>query len=167
MILNYFMVLRQREFTFVTNSKIISWPVCTSLHSCSNPFPQFRKELFVLEYNVIKQRMLDNVPMYMFQNIPKYMSSKMFISNSKFSIFSENYDLKVLDFDLKMVLSCEKNRKSTISNLNSFLNGQFKHECHHFDSKIISFYKKHRYHQEIVWREQNEWASNKLKVKYD
>ena len=155
------MVLRQREFTFVTNSKIISWPVCTSLHSCSNPFPQFRKELFVLEYNVIKQRMLDNVPMYMFQNIPKYMSSKMFISNSKFSTFSENYDLKVLDFDLKMVLSCEKNRKSTISNLNSFLNGQFEHQCHHFDSK------NHRYHLEIVWREQNEWASNKLKVKYD
>ena len=90
------MVLRQREFTFVTNSKIISWPVCTSLHSCSNPFPQFRKELFVLEYNVIKQRMLDNVPMYMFQNIPKYMSSKMFISNSKFSIFSENSILKVV-----------------------------------------------------------------------
>ena len=25
----------------------------------------------------------------------------------------------------------------------------------------------HWYHLEIVWREQNEWASNKLKVKYD
>ena len=162
------MVLRQREFTFVTNSKIISWPVCTSLHSCSNPFPQFRKELFVLEYNVIKQRMLDNVPMYMFQNIPKYMSSKMFISNSKFSIFSENFYMKVLDFDLKWSFLSKGIQKSSISNLNWPGNGHFDHQSHNFHPKMISLNKKtHRYHLESVWREQKEWVSNKLKVKYD
>lgn len=64
-----------------------------------------RKELFVLEYNVIKQRIVDNVPMYIFQNKPKYMSSTMFQLNRKF-IFTENGTLKNEIINQKKLWRC-------------------------------------------------------------
>ena len=100
------MVLRQREFTFVTNSKIISWPVCTSLHSCSNPFPQFRKELFVLEYNVIKQRMLDKMYLCICSRTYQNTCLQKCSFRTRNSVFSWNfYVRKIHDFGLKMGIS--------------------------------------------------------------
>ena len=64
-----------------------------------------RKELFVLEYNVIKQRIVDNVPMYIFQNKPKDMSSTMFQLNRKF-IFTENGTLKNEIINQKKLWRC-------------------------------------------------------------
>ena len=116
------MVLRQREFTFVTNSKIISWPVCTSLHSCSNPFPQFRKELFVLEYNVIKQRMLDKMYLCICSRTYQNTCLQKCSFRTRNSVFSWIFYLK----------------KYTIL----VLNGHFEQKCYDFDSKMISLNRK-------------------------
>ena len=163
------MVLRQREFTFVTNSKIISWPVCTSLHSCSNPFPQFRKELFVLEYNVIKQRMLDKMYLCICSRTYQNTCLQKCSFRTRNSVFSWNfYVRKIHDFGLKMGIS---NKNVTIlTRKYTFLVLKWA-----FRTKMLRFWpendqfepKTDRYHLESVWREQKEWVSNQLKVKYD
>ena len=115
MIFNYFMTEGINIYsTFVTNSKIISWPVCTSLHSCSNPFPKFEKNYLLwnrtLLNNVYSTMYIGTMYIGTYVHVPEHTKIHVF-ENVHFELkihFSENAEPKMVSYGHKRIYCTKK-----------------------------------------------------------